>query len=336
MHPLLKRLLLYFALVAIMLNICIALGDTEISLSDLRFIPSIYIVAPDPACSYEAGGKLKVIVTGKHVKSYQVSLRWDGHELVQEASGESFESTFEFEPTHTSMELSVIGFTEDNFSGDSEEILRTIISPKQEIILKMIDLAFNNYKEKQYKFAPAEDDHHIGVCKNFVMRLFDTFSKGYRMAEYPDLVLHMPKNKSLIDSKPYQYGLEWRDEDAHDGSPFIIASQFKYDRNLSKEENFSLAYALMKEIKKGDFFQMVGDYGGGNGPHSLYFIEDYDAVTDNLHFTDSNMFGKRVDGVRWGYMQFDAIRTGNWFATCFNMKDRGATIYRLRDDLIKP
>ncbi|NMD37848.1 MAG: hypothetical protein GYA87_04115 [Christensenellaceae bacterium] len=334
MHKFTRIALLYCTIIAIILSVAIA--DEEISLKDLSFTPSVYIVLPETVNSYENGGKLKVVATGKHVKSYRVSLSWEGNRLVQELNGEQFESIFEFEPTHKAMELSVVGFTEENFSGNSTEVMRQVISPKQEIILKMIDLAFKNSKEKQYKFAPAEEDHQIGVCKNFVMRLFDTFSKDYRMSEYPDLVLHMPKNKSLIDSKPYQYGLEWRDESAEDGSPFEIAGQFKYDRDLSKEENFKKAYELMLKIQKGDFFQMVGDYGGGNGPHSLYFIEDYDAATDNLHFTDSNMFGKRIDGVRWGYMQYDAVRTGNWFATVFNMRDRGATIYRLRDDLIKP
>ncbi len=336
MHRFTKSALLYFAIIAIILSVTVIRAEEEISLSDLRFTPSVYIVSPETTSSYENGGKLKVVATGKHVKSYRVSLKWEDQSLVQEISGEQFESTFEFEPTHVAMELSVTGFTQDNFTGDSTEVIRQVLSPKDEITYKMISLAFKNSKEKQYMFAPAEEDHHIGVCKNFVMRLFDTYSKDYRMAEYPDLVLHMPKNKSLKDSKPYQYGLEWRDETAEDGSPFEIAAQFKYDRDLSKEENFKQAYALMQQIQKGDFFQMVGDYGGGNGPHSLYFIENYDPNTDMLHWTDSNMFGKRIDGVRWGYMQYDAIKSGNWFANVFNMKDRGATIYRLRDDLIKP
>ena len=80
----------------------------------------------------------------------------------------------------------------------------------------------------------------------------------------------------------------------------------------------------------------MGYYGGGNGPHSMYIIRDYDPVTQMIHWTDSNMRGKRIDGVRWGYMQYDADADVDWWVEVFNRKKRGATLYRLRDDLYKP
>ncbi len=312
------------------------IAEEDFSLNDLHLQPTFQIMQPLPFESYQNGGKLKVELSSNTAKSYQLILQVENEVLEVKLEGTSVSTEFSFIPTSQSMELRVTAFENENFTGINETKVQTIISPKEELIQKMIDLAFANSKDKKYNFAPAEEDHHIGVCKNFVMRLFDTFSKDYRMQAYPDLSLHMPKNRSLLDSKPYQYGLEWRIESATDGSPFEIVEQFKYDKNLNKEENYKKAYALMPQIKKGDFFQMVGNYGGGNGPHSLFFIEDYDQTTDNLHWTDSNMFGKRVNGIRWGYMQFNAIKTGEWFANVFNSKDRGATIYRLRDDLIKP
>ena len=168
------------------------------------------------------------------------------------------------------------------------------------------------------------------------MRLFDTFSKSYRMLAYPELVLHMPKNNSKKACAPYDYGIEWRVETAADGSPFEIAAQFKYDDALTEEENAELARNLLLQIRKGDFFQIVGYYGGGNGPHSMYIIRDCDPVTHIIHWTDSNMRGKRVNGARWGYMQYDADADIEWWVKVFNMKHRGATLYRLRDDLYKP
>ena len=44
--------------------------------------------------------------------------------------------------------------------------------------------------------------------------------------------------------------------------------------------------------------------------------------------------GDRVDGARWGYLQYDAVRDAEWFvdAIC-STKKRGCTIYRLRGDL---
>ena len=121
-----------------------------------------------------------------------------------------------------------------------------------------------------------------------------------------------------------------------DGSPFEIAAQFKYDDDLSKEENAELARNLLGQVRKGDFLQIVGYYGGGNGPHSLYIIEDYDPVTQMLHWTDSNMRGTRIDGARWGYLQYDADADVDWWTEVFNRRKRGATLYRLRDDLYKP
>lgn len=325
-------------LLAILLSLAIlpALANEDFSISDLPITPQFNIISPLPSQSYISGGKLEVKINGQFANSYKVYLSYNDTQEEKAVVGDNIDTTFTFEPHSSAMSLRIVAYQHDDFTGESLEKSIEILSPKQELIEKMIGLAYQNSMDKQYKFAPAEEDHHIGVCKNFVMRLFDTFSKDYRMQEYPDLVLHMPKNRSLKDSKPYQYGLEWRIESASDGSPFEIVDQFKYNKNISKDENFKNAYNLMTQIKRGDFFQMVGNYGGGNGPHSLFFIEDYNSVSDTLHWTDSNMFGKRINGIRWGYMQFDAINTGQWYANVFNMKDRGATIYRLRDDLIKP
>lgn len=320
------------------LTLSTTFADSEISISDLKLTPSIYVLSPEPDESYESGGKLEVKVKGKNVAAIAVEIEVDGATFTEIIKGEEFEHTFEFEPTYNPIRLNIKGFLDENMDpsiGVCEEE-KIVITPKQEIINKMINLAYDNSKDSRYKFAPAEEDWHIGVCKNFVMRIFDTFSEDYRMAEFPELELHMPKNNSLEACKPYQYGIEWRIESASEGSPFEIAKQLKYNEDISSEENAEIARDMMHSAQKGDFFQMVGYYGGGNGPHSLYIIENYDSNTDIIHWTDSNMLGKRIDGVRWGYMQYDAQKTAEWFIECFNTKKRGATLYRLRDDLIKP
>lgn len=310
----------------------------EVSLSDLPAQPYVYLIAPVSGASYESGGKLTVQAGGEHIRYFEIELLLDGKTYTASAQGESIEHVFTFDtPPYQSAELTVRGYTEDSPdpSAPMAEVTRRISSPKEEIIEKMIALAYDNSKDKRYKFAPAEEDWHIGVCKNFVMRLFDTFSADYRMAAYPDLLLHMPKNNSKAACAPYDYGIEWRPETAEDGSPFEIAAQFKYSSELSKEENAELARQLLVQIQKGDFFQIVGYYGGGNGPHSMYIIDDYNPVNQMIRWTDSNMRGKRIDGVRWGYMQFDADASVEWWVEVFNRPKRGATLYRLRDDLIK-
>lgn len=317
-------------------------AEDELYLSDIPLVPTVLIDLPLSRQTYEKGSSLKVSARGVNVSRMEAVLTYvdafgASQQLIATHDGDEIEHTFLLDKMSSPSTLLVTGTTVDkNGNTVSGSLSRRVLSPKEQLIDRMIALAQKNSKEKKYKFAPAESDSDIGVCKNFVMRLFDTFSTDYRMREYPDLKLHMPKNNSKINCAPYDYGIEWRPETAVDGSPFEIVYQFKYDNDLTKEENAALARDMMHMVQKGDFFQMVGYYGGGNGPHSLFFIADYDPADDMLHWTDSNMRGTRIDGIRWGYMQFDADATAEWYVNVFNMKKRGATLYRLRDDLYLP
>ena len=63
-------------------------------------------------------------------------------------------------------------------------------------------------------------------------------------------------------------------------------------------------------------------------------IADYDPETDSVHWMDSNMKGEKKNGIRYGLVQFDAEKPIRWWAEAFCKKGRGATIYRLRDDIV--
>ena len=312
-------------------------ADEEIYFADIPQSISVQLTNPKPGESFSAGNTLKVTATGRNVSRIEVILTWESGSMKETQEGESFDYTFQLPALSTGLTIAARGYAADKagLTSTYTDATLAVASPKQELIGKMIQLAYANSKDARYKFAPAEEDYDIGVCKNFVMRLFDTYSKDYVMLTYPDLPLHMPKNNSKAACAPYDYGIEWRPETATDGSPFEIVAQFKYNNDLSKEENAKIAFDMLKQVQRGDFFQMVGYYGGGNGPHSLFFITDYDPLTDMLHWTDSNMRGKRIDGVRWGYLQYDADATAQWFIECINTKKRGATLYRLRDDLTR-
>ena len=297
--------------------------------------PVLRVQSPKSGGTWETGGKLTVEASCEGAETIEAILRFpDGSEQTM-TGGADFSHVFaqnaaagEYFTTGAELILTAR-------MADGQTVTETvkIISPKDQLIKDMFAEALANSKDKRYKFAPAQEDWHVGVCKNFVMRLFDTFSPAYRMAEYPDLELYMPKNKSKADSAPYDYGIEWRPEGPSDGAPFEIAAQFKYDTSLSKEENMALCREVLHSVQRGDFFQMVGYYYYGNGPHSMLFMSDYDPITDEVHWTDSNMKGERVDGVRWGYIQYDAVKTAEWFVEAICTKNRGCTIYRLRDDL---
>ena len=310
--------------------------ELETSLTDAPQAPSLYVLSPTGNESYDTGNSLTVRAQGRNVAKISLSLQLSTETLEYETAGSEVTYAFPIDTPQTQgATLTVRGYQSDAQDSPYAEQTVPVLSPKQELIARMIALAYANSKDSRYKFAPAETDYDIGVCKNFVMRLFDTFSKQYRMLAYPDLSLHMPKNNSKKACVPYDYGIEWRPETAADGSPFEIVAQFKYNAALSEQENADLARNLLLQIRQGDFFQIVGYYGGGNGPHSMYIIRDYDPATGMIHWTDSNMRGTRVNGVRWGYMQFDADADVQWWVKVFNMKNRGATLYRLRDDLYK-
>ncbi len=132
----------------------------------------------------------------------------------------------------------------------------------------------------------------------------------------------------------YVYGITWKDISIEDGNPFYEAASFRYDTSLSKRENQELARDFMKQCQRGDFFQMAANYYYGAGAHSMIISGNYDEETDSIRWTDSNMKGMRKDGIRYGYVQYDAQKEIDWFVDAFCRPKYGATIYRLREDII--
>ncbi len=199
----------------------------------------------------------------------------------------------------------------------------------------IIALGKKLFNKARGKAQRAHYKSDIYICKNFTVYLFRQNRDRYRMAEYPDVPLVIPDNLPSAGCKPYYYGILWKDIPASEGNPFYIAAEFRYDKSLSYEENLELAVSFMKEVRRGDYFQMSADYQYGKGAHSAIMIADYDPDTGTVHWMDSNMRGgKHADGLRYGLVQFDEEKDIRWWAEAFCHKKRGATIYRLRDDII--
>jgi len=205
---------------------------------------------------------------------------------------------------------------------------------RQDFIDRIINLAEDKFVEARGRAQKAASSGDIYVCKNFTVYLFRQNRDAFRMAAYPDVPLVIPDNQEKEDCRPYVYGLEWKDIPAEKGNPFYAAASFRYDDNLSKAENQEIARAFLMQAQRGDFFQMAADYYYGKGAHSMILIDDYDAETDTVRWTDSNMKGEKRNGVRYGYVQFDAERKIDWFVDAFCHRRHGATLYRLRDDII--
>jgi len=205
---------------------------------------------------------------------------------------------------------------------------------REDFIDRIIATAKTLYDEAGGRAKRAQYSGDIYVCKNFTVHLFRENCGDFRMAQYPDVPLVIPNNQKKADCAPYVYGVEWQDVPASDGNPFYAAATFRYDGNLTKEENRERAREFLKQVKRGDYFQMAAKYYYGTGAHSMMFIEDYDPETDSVHWADSNMKGKSVGGERYAYVQYDAVKEIDWFVDAFCRSKYGATIYRLRDDIM--
>ena len=208
-------------------------------------------------------------------------------------------------------------------------------TPRDELIDSILAEAKKLYDDANGRLQKAHYAGDVYLCKNFTVAVFKADSDDFRMAEFPEVKLVIPDNLPREESKPYQYGIEWLDIKPEEGNPFYAAHQFKYDKELSKKENVEKAMAFMREVKRGDFFQMSAKYYYGVGAHSAVFISDYDPATNEVAWTDSNMKGESKNGKRYGYVQFDAQKPIDWLVDAFCKKGRGATLYRLRDDIIK-
>ena len=219
-----------------------------------------------------------------------------------------------------------------------EEKLNETTGPvyaREEMIDRIIALAQQLYTKAAGKPQRAHYAGDIYICKNFTVHLFREVAVDYRMAAYPDTELVIPNNQTREDCAPYVYGVEWQEVSAEDGNPFIEAARFRYDDSLSMEENRANARAFLMQAQRGDYFQMAANYYYGIGAHSMIFIADYDPETDTVRWTDSNMKGKSINGERYAYVQYDAVKEIDWFVDAFCRKKYGATIYRLREDIVE-
>ncbi len=298
--------------------------------------PTISILSPASDEGIGPGNVLTVEVAYADAARVEIEASWDGGNQKAELSDGGTTATLNLPPVPGNVTVTARAFSSPGDDGQvsSAEAETVLMAPREVLINAMIALAHDNFGDRRYNFAPAQTDTDIGVCKNFVMRMFDENKEPYEMLAYPGLALRMPKNNWKKDVAPYAYGIEWAPDTADSGNPFDVAAMFRYNPDLSKEENQELAREFLIQAKRGDCYQMVGNYVDGNGPHSLLLIQDYDPSEDMLHWTDSNMKGTRKNGVRWGWIQWDRDESIDWMIKAICRKNCGATLYRLREDIV--
>ncbi len=198
----------------------------------------------------------------------------------------------------------------------------------------IVNTAQTLYEKANGRLQRAQYAGDIYVCKNFTVYLFTQNADRFRMAAYPDTELKIPNNLPSDECVDFAYGQVWEEVSAEQGNPFYAAAEFRYDADLTLAENQEIAREFMMQVQRGDYFQMSADYYYGVGAHSLVFIENYDPEFQTVRWTDSNMKGEKRDGIRYGLVQFNAEKNIDWFVDAFCHPKRGATLYRLRDDII--
>ena len=208
------------------------------------------------------------------------------------------------------------------------------LSAREQLIEDYLAVAKDLYEEANGRLKRAHYAGDIYVCKNFTTHVFSQVAEDYRMAEFPDAQLYVPDNLPKEQCTTHVYGCEWENVNPGDGNPFVVAASFRYDANLSEKENQKLAREFLMQAKRGDYFQMAAKYYYGTGAHSMIVTGDYNPDTDTILWCDSNMKGERKDGIRYGKVQFDAEKDIDWFVDAFCRKKYGATLYRLRDDIV--
>ena len=215
-----------------------------------------------------------------------------------------------------------------------EDAAEIALSPRDDLINRYIETGRQLFVSANGKLQRAHYAGDIYVCKNFTVHVFRENSGDFRMMSYPAAELTVPSNLPAQQCKPYSYGYCWEDVPPEEGNPFYVAAQFLYDTNQTKQENMERALEFMRQVKRGDYFQMSAEYYYGMGAHSAIMISDYDPQTDTVHWMDSNMAGEKRNGIRYGKVQYDMEKNISWWADAFCKRTRGATIYRLRDDIV--
>lgn len=326
---------------ALMLTVLMLLSGTAYAEEDDLYqnVPrksSMTLVSPKNGESVMPKNLIDVEVAGRHLEKIQVLISWGSEHMILEGDGANFQTSVQMPATTQPVTITAYGYTEaeDGTRQMAAQAKATLKTPRETLIDSMIAQAYADSKNRSRNFLRAEKSADAGMCKNFVMRMFTTYKDDYEMLAYPGLEIFMPLNDSPENCDPYRYGVQWRVEKTEDGNCFDTVHAFRYDKEKTKEENREEARKMLEDVQRGDCFQLVGVCEDFNSPHSLIFISDYDAASDSLEWTDCNMKGTRINGERWGWVQYGTTRSVEWMLDTICRARNGATLYRLREDIV--
>ena len=175
-----------------------------------------------------------------------------------------------------------------------------------------------------------------GQCRRFQVNQFAAAAAGFTLAAYPSVSLYLPVDHADPDLSGRPVGTCWDMPAAETGSAFVEAARFDYSPERTAEENREAARQFWMQARAGDMVQMLATYSNGaRGTHTLLVTRSYNPTTGKLYWADSNFANTRIDGKRYGYVRayqaWSLEEAVGWLAAdVYN----GATLYRLRDDIV--
>ncbi|MEG0768038.1 MAG: hypothetical protein RR482_10005, partial [Clostridia bacterium] len=206
-----------------------------------------------------------------------------------------------------------------------------LCSPKQALISQWIAAA----EGEDGTMRRADNVTAPGQCKRYLINLFARVSEGFALAGYPNVKLAMPEEHHDTRVVKRAYGAGWKMPDTAEGNPFYEMAAFDYDSGCSVRQNREAVYAFLAQAQAGDVLQMMATYNSGNrGTHTALITRNYDAVKEQLQWADSNFKMRNIDGIRYAFVVGEQVYTRQKLADWLLYAGNGATLYRLRDDLV--
>lgn len=306
------------------------LGEEDDSFLPVPQRPRVELSSPRGADGIGPGGRLKVTGSGRNVQRMEVLLAWDGGTMKLEASGAEIDQTAVLPPIAGRVTVTLHGCGADGACAEDSVELRT---PRETLIDDLILYAREIAQDDRQNFLRADDPQDAGTCKNYIARLLLNCSDSYGLLSAPNAALSLPLNADKADCRPWRYGVMWTNLPREAGNPFVEVGSFRESGEKERAANAEEAAAFLRTARRGDVLQFVGNYGDGNGPHTLLLTEDCDGET--LTFTDSNRKGKRIGRTRYGWVQFGVRKPVKWLADVLAGPGCGGTLYRLCDEIIR-
>ena len=179
---------------------------------------------------------------------------------------------------------------------------------RKDFIDRIIALGKELYEKANGKAQRAHYKGDIYVCKNFTTYLFNQNKADFCMSEFPDVKLVIPNNLPAEKCKPYAYGFLWQDVSASKGNPFYVAAQFRYDSDLTAEENMDYtgnaedsALRAVEQLKAHHLNRddlVIGLAASGSTPYvveGLRYAKETGAVTAAIACNEHSVIGQLAD-----------------------------------------